>query len=89
MAKRNSIFSTPNTALAAYLLSEGYELLDTNTDNPQELIFTFQDSIHLKELVRNYNIGTAQGNINAFYYNYRKLVSLAQKHRRLYGKTQP
>lgn len=88
MTKRNhATFSTPNTALAAYLLSEGFELASKDVTNPQEISFVFNNtSPKLSELVRAFNMGTAQGNITTFYYNYRKLVSIAQRERRLYGK---
>jgi len=86
--RNNTTFGTPNTALAAYLVTEGFELLSKDTTNPQEVIFIFSNtSSKLSELVRAFNMGTAQGNISIFYHNYRKLVSIAQRERRLYGKT--
>jgi hypothetical protein len=85
--KNNTTFSTPNTALAAYLISEGFELLKTNTTNPQEIVFIFDNTLSsLAEAVRSYNMGIAEGNIPTFYINYKKLVAVAQRERKLYGK---
>jgi len=85
--KNNTTFSTPNTALAAYLISEGFELLDKNTTNPQEIIFIFDNtSVQLSETVRAFNMGIAEANIPTFYINYKKLVAVTQRERRLYGK---
>lgn len=82
-----SVFKTANTALAAYLITEGYELADKDTSNPNEVLFIFDNgSPKLAELVRAFNMGTAVVNASIFYHNYRKLVAITQRERRLYGK---
>jgi len=85
--KKHPTFSTSNTALAAYLASEGFELADKTISDSQEVVFIFaNNSKELKALIHAFDMGTAQGNIALFYYNYRKLVGLARRELKLYGK---
>lgn len=68
-------FTTHDTALAAYLISQGFELLDTDFSNPNSVVFCFEkDSKALEEAVKSYQVGTAEGNISAFHRAYRKLI---------------
>jgi len=86
LSSKKAIFSTPNTALAAYLISEGFELTDKDTSNPSHIVFIFHNSsVKLSELVHAFNIGKATGNITTFYHVYRDLVDLTRRERRLYG----
>jgi len=89
LSSKKAIFSTPNTALAAYLISEGFELTDKDTSNPSHIVFIFHNSsVKLSELVHAFNIGKATGNIATFYHIYRELIDLTRREKRLYGNTQ-
>jgi hypothetical protein len=66
---------TKNTALAAYLLSEGFEPTFEVTSK-KEVIFVFgNNSPKLKSLITSYNKGTAMVNAKNFYHNYRRLIA--------------
>jgi hypothetical protein len=71
----NPLYSTNNTALAAYLHSEGFELLDVDTsDFPA--IFNFRnDNPKLMEFVRAFQVGKAEGNIGLFFRSYRIMIA--------------
>lgn len=69
-----SPFETKDTALVAYLLSEGYkepEVKHTNT----ECVFCFSETDYeLAVLVRNFQSGRATGNIPTFFRNYKRVL---------------
>ena len=66
-------FITQNTALAAYLKTEGFALLDTLTEQ-YPMSFIFEDCPELRDCIHLWQLGTAAGNICQFFYNYRGLV---------------
>lgn len=69
-------YSTNDTALAAYLISQGYELLELNFNNGSHVTFMFSpEPASIAECVRNFEAGTAEGNIMAFFRNYKRLLS--------------
>lgn len=73
-SSRKSAYSTPDTALAAWLYSLGFELLDTDTSE-FPTIFYFEDSDkELARLARDFQIGRAEGNITAFFRAYKFLL---------------
>lgn len=75
ISSHNGIFTTPETALAAYLQSEGYELLEIDNSNPRKCKFSFSNNDQrLAQLVFEFGCGKATGNIIKFYDCYRKLV---------------
>jgi len=80
MDKHDRHYSTPNTALAAYLLTEGFTLLSiTTSPNPKviggiEAVFTFQDDPHLLDCVRLWQTGQAEGNLIVFFGNYKRFL---------------
>lgn len=73
-ASQEPIFSTPNTALAAWLYSQGFDLLEIdNTNFPT--VFHFEDSSKaLHSAVRDFQVGRAEGDIVAFYRAYKVLL---------------
>ena len=79
----NKPYPTADTALAAYLQTEGFTLLKvTARQQPQskygyDAVFQFQDDPHLQDCVRLWRTGQAQELI--FFTNYRKLVKEAIK----------
>lgn len=85
MANLNKCYSTADTALAAYLQSEGFTRLQTTTrPNPRakdgyDAVFQFQDDPNMLHCVRLWHTGQAEGNLLIFFTNHRKLVREAKK----------
>ena len=71
----NDIYPTNDTALAAWLVSQGFELLDLDFSKPSSVAFLFKnDTKALKEAVRIFQRLEAVGNVNAFYRAYRQML---------------
>ncbi len=67
------MFTTQNTALAAYLQTQGFELIEmTLWQTP--VSFTFEACAELQDEVRQWDLGKAAGNICIFFANYRALI---------------
>lgn len=70
----NSHFITRDTALAAWLDSQGFELLNTQKE-AQGFAFIFENgNPRLKEFVRDFQCGRAEGNILLFYQSYKRML---------------
>lgn len=75
MENRNDIYPTRNTPLAAWLLSLGFPILDTDFSNPGAVVFFFpNDTKAIKEAIRAWNTDQAFGNVQAFFGKYRELI---------------
>jgi len=71
----NGVFSTSDTALAAYLYSIGRELLQVKKEETATVfLFSFSEVSPISPQVFAFETGTATGNINAFYKTYKKLL---------------
>jgi len=71
----NDTFSTNNTALAAWLVSQGFELLDLDFSNPDSVAFLFRDDTQaLHKAIRLFELEEAEGNINAFFRSYKRML---------------
>ena len=82
-----STYQTSNTAIAAYLLTIGFELLGNELNDSGQVVFSFRNSDgDLSGAVHAWNTTNAPGNCAVYYHSYRKLVSIAQRERRLYGE---
>jgi len=69
-------YSTNDTALAAYLVSQGYELLELDFNNNSHVTFIFSpEPATISDCVRSFEAGLAEGNIMAFFRNYKRLLS--------------
>lgn len=85
MGEQNGTFPTKDTALAAYLKTEGFTLLETIASpklrNPSEFdaVFRFQDDPHIKDYAHLWRTGQAEGNLSIFLDNYRRLVKEAKR----------
>lgn len=78
-------YQTTDTALAAYLVIEGYKLLRTDNSNPKSVVFYFKtDGAEFDEAVNQFELGTAQGNIVNFYHTHRRLVQRVKENPRKY-----
>lgn len=74
MVMHNGTYTTSNTALAAYLVSEGFNY-DID-DDKFPVLFNFEDSESLQKSRRNWDIINAPVNAPIYYDNYRKLLRL-------------
>ena len=76
-------FRTYNTSLASYLLSCGFTLLDIEyeeTDRGTRATFLFQNNTErLAETIRSFQVGKAEGNINAYEDQRRKLTRIVKR----------
>lgn len=71
----DDIYSTPDTTLAAWLVSQGFELLDLDFANPKSVAFLFRnDTEALREAVKVFQRLEAVGNVNAFYIAYKRML---------------
>ena len=71
----NGVYPTTTTPLAAYLITEGFDLLDANFSDPSSIVWLFKnDSTEIDSAVRAYHSGEATGNICTFFNNYGKLL---------------
>ena len=76
---RNTIskntYSTNDTALAAWLISQGFELLGLDSTRSNSVAFLFEDSSKaFAEAIKKFQLGTAEGNVMAFFRAYRRLL---------------
>ena len=68
-------YQTSDTALAAYLISQGYEYLELDVSNPRSAVFFFENnSSAFQESLKQFQLGEASGNILAFFRAYKKLL---------------
>ena len=72
----SEIYRTPDTALAAWLLSQGFTLLELDDSKPFSISFLFKDdSTELPKCIHDFQAAKAEGNIVAFFRAYRRLVA--------------
>ena len=72
----DKVFPTTVTPLAAYLITEGFDEPDADFSNPSSVLFLFKnDSVELDEAIMRWKLGKAEGNINDWHDNYRKLLA--------------
>lgn len=70
-----STYQTPDTAIAAYLCCCNFRLIRMDIDPNNRTIFIFENSSsELEQSVHSFEIGTAVGNITAFFRQYRRLL---------------
>jgi hypothetical protein len=78
----NIDFTTTDTAIAAYLISEGFPYPTIKHTQPNECVFCFtkdDKNFDYEKYYRNYRLGIATGNIVLFFKAYKEL--LKQVHR--------
>lgn len=74
-------YSTSDTALAAWLISQGFELIDLDYSHPSSVTFLFEfDGQSFSKAVKTFQIGTAEGNILAFFRAYKRLLLKVKEH---------
>lgn len=76
----NNQYTTPDTALASYLISEGYpapdiELIPNNRfPDGYKAVFSFDDDPKIQHYAHLWAVGEAQGNLCVFHSINRRLV---------------
>ena len=68
-------YKTTDTALAAYLYSEGFELLEVDGSNFPSVFYFENSNPKLSEYIRNFQIGKAEGNIAIFFKSYKTMLA--------------
>lgn len=68
-------FGTKDTALAAYLYSEGFSLSSIDSNSFPAVFYFENTNNELKDFVRSYQTGKATGNIALFFRAYKILLS--------------
>lgn len=74
MINHQETFKTSDTALSAYLISSGIDILSIEHGNGSRSYFLFQQSTKLDKYVSLYYSGKAKGNILAFFDSYQNLL---------------
>ena len=69
-------YRTSDLYVAAWLLSNGLELLDIDRRNPRRCDFIFADRPDRRELVQTFVYGSATGNLTDFIFHLRKAKRL-------------
>lgn len=76
-------YSTKNTSLAAYLLIEGFNLLDVHIETIENnyrtvATFIFENNNSLLEHVHKFQIAKAEGNLVLYFEAYRKCLRMTK-----------
>jgi hypothetical protein len=72
---QNDTFKTSNTALAAYLISEGIESPEIEYNTDKRVFFIFQrNTPKIDELISKFDTARAVGNIVLFFNAYQNLL---------------
>jgi len=71
----DNTYPTSNTAEAAWLVSQGFELLNSERNSEGSVVFYFLDNTKaLKEAVKAFQTGKAKGNIVTFFGKYKEML---------------
>ena len=68
-------FITTDTALAAYLHSEGFELLDVDSFKFPSVFHFENENPQINEFARKFQVGKAEGNIATFFRSYKLMLA--------------
>ena len=77
MTDRDGNYSTKETALAAYLYMEGFQLVDVDIDKFPST-FIFSSSEQLLDCVRLFQVCKAEGNLGQYFEAYRKCLKMTK-----------
>ena len=69
-----NLYSTTDTALAAWLYSQGLELADVDSSEFPSVFYFKNSDPKLQQIVRDFQCGKAEGNIIVFFRAYKKLL---------------
>tara|TARA_Y100000310_G_scaffold298018_1_gene331553 strand:+ start:8071 stop:8328 length:258 start_codon:yes stop_codon:yes gene_type:complete len=69
-------YFTNDTTLAAWLISQGFELLDLDNSNPSSVAFLFDNNgQEFSKAIKLFQLGMATGNILTFFRAYKHLLA--------------
>ena len=68
------MYETSDSALAAYLITQGTNEPQITLDKDKQCVFGFNEIDNLQVLVNSYQSGNAHGNIYLFFHNYKRLL---------------
>jgi len=75
MQTSEDIYRTSDTALAAYLISEGYDFPAIEYENGYRAFFVFQNpKTDIDKIISNFDTARAKGNIVLFFNAYQNLL---------------
>jgi len=77
MENQDGNFSTKDTSLAAYLYTEGFELLDVIIEGFPS-VFIFENNSRLLQCVHDFQIGRAMTNASLYHEAYRKCLRMTK-----------
>lgn len=75
----NQVFKTDDTPLAAYLITEGYPLLDIVFNGRYASYLFSSDDGNFLELIKDFKLLRAQTNATQLIFNYRQLTDRAKR----------
>ena len=67
-------FKTSNTALAAYLIAEGFGTPDIDYDGTKAFFVFPRDNSHIEQSIQDFETTRAEGNIRVFFNAYQSLI---------------
>jgi len=67
-------FKTSNTALAAYLIAEGFGTPDIDYNGAKAFFVFPRDNSHIEKCIREFETTQAEGNIVVFFNAYQSLI---------------
>lgn len=76
MNNENSKFETRDFYLSAFLLSQGFKLLDINRSDPRKVLFIFQDKESRQSLIEDFLFGRIKANPKDFVVAIKELKQL-------------
>lgn len=79
-SNNDKFFTTRDTALAAWLYSQGFDLLGVEREDSASSFHFDNTTQALRESVRLFQAGKAEGNILIFYRAYKKMLRHAKGH---------
>lgn len=72
-------FITRDTALAAWLYSNGYMLAEVDRRNHPVVFYFTRDSEEMDNLIRDFQVGRAEGNVVMFFRAYKKMLFIIKE----------
>tara|TARA_Y100000310_G_scaffold166912_1_gene166613 strand:- start:5170 stop:5427 length:258 start_codon:yes stop_codon:yes gene_type:complete len=77
--KESEVFQTSNTPLAAYLVTEGYAIIDVVFNGSKAFFLFANDSDKLQQQVKDFELLRAPTNAAQIVFNYQELVKRTKR----------
>jgi len=75
----DQVFKTDDTPLAAYLITEGYQLVDILFDKRYATYLFFNDDPKLTASVKEFQLFQAKANASQLIFNYQELIKRVKR----------